>query len=62
MPSEKKLLDIFVKLNSRNKLEVLIFARLKVVRQVARNMKPYVRERRACMIRRRPVHWVGLGG
>lgn len=62
MSNVKDLLDVYNRLNKRNRFDVLVFARFKVIRQAAAQVKPYVRERRSSERRRiRRVHWVGLG-
>jgi hypothetical protein len=64
MRNVRRLLDTYSKLNEKNQFAVLVFARFKVIRQIAREVKPYVQERRICMLKQRPrcVHWLGLGG
>lgn len=62
MGSVNELIDVFNKLNERNRFSVLVYARLRVVRQMASEVKPYIRERRQSerrLVRR--VHWIGLG-
>lgn len=62
MRNVKRLLDIYDQLSEPNQFAVLVYARLKVVRQIASEIKPYVRERRASeRVKIRPVHWAGLG-
>ncbi len=62
MASVTELVDVFRRLNKKNQFDVLVYARLKVVRQAAEQVKPYVRERRLSERRSvRRVHWIGLG-
>ncbi len=62
MRNVKRLLDVYDQLNNSNRFAVLVYARLKIVRQIASEIKPYVRERRASVrVKIRPVHWAGLG-
>lgn len=62
MENETELIEIFRKLNKKNRFAVLVYARMKVIRQVAGEVKPYVRERRSSERRSvRRVHWIGLG-
>lgn len=61
MASVTELLDVYKLLNKKNQFDVLVYARLKVVRQAAALVKPYVRERRLSERRRVPrIHWVGM--
>lgn len=61
MSNVNHLLDVYKRLNKKNRFDVLVFARLKVVRQAAAQVKPYVRERRLSERRRViRIHWVGV--
>lgn len=60
MGSVRALVDIYNRLNESNRFAVLVYARLKVVRQMAGHCKPYARERRA-QRQKRFAHWAGLG-
>lgn len=61
MSNVNHLLDVYKRLNKKNRFDVLVYARLKVVRQAAAQVKPYVRERRLSERRRViRIHWVGV--
>lgn len=57
MASLRALLSVYNRLNEPNRFSVLVYARLKVVRQTAEHVRPYVRERRKGRKFLR-VHWV----
>lgn len=57
MASLHELLSVYNCLNEPNRFSVLVYARLKVVRQTAAHVHPYVRERRKDRKYLR-VHWV----
>ena len=54
-----EFLDVYAKLNKKNRFDVLVYARLKHVRQMAAQCKPYVQERRSVARVQFPrAHWV----
>ena len=54
-----EFLDVYAKLNNKTRFAVLVYARMKHVRQMAELCKPYVQERRSVARVQFPrAHWV----
>ena len=59
MPNVIEFLDVYAHLSEPNRFAVLVYARLKLVRQMAELCKPYVQERRSSSRVKFPrAHWM----